>query len=294
MKHKIGIIGLGFVGTAVETGMQNIAEVRVYDKYKDTENLKTVVDNSEILFLCLPTPMNEDGSCDTSIIEEVALEVNKIATSRKTIVNKSTVPPGTTQRLAGKHHEHDWVFNPEFLTEANFINDFLQQDRIVLGYASNCGETGKNRIWELYEHFMYWQDKAYDSKILPIMIECKSEEAEMIKYMGNCFLATKVIFANEMHEICEAAGIDYGFVKSVVTRDDRIMDTHLNVPGPDGHKGFGLSCFPKDLNALVAFARERGAEPMLLDTVWSKNLLVREVHDWEDLAQVTGEYEKDE
>lgn len=138
-KFKVGVIGTGFVGTAVSTGLENRlksrVEVREYDKFKDTESLDSVVENSTILFLCLPTPMNEDGSCNTGIIEEVVKEISLISKRKKLIVMKSTVPPGTTDALQEKYPQFDFCFNPEFLTQANFIEDFLNQDRIILGWT---------------------------------------------------------------------------------------------------------------------------------------------------------------
>jgi nucleotide sugar dehydrogenase len=287
MIHRIGIIGHGFVGVATESGLQRIPdiEIRIYDKYKDTESLDAVVEYSDVLFVCVPTPMNfETGECNLSIVEEVVSKINEISPG-KSIVIKSTVPPGTTARLAQKYPRQNFVFNPEFLTEKNFVQDFINQDRIILGSA--CYFPGfDSEVFYLYKDFTKTQEKPANIKVTT------SSVAEMVKYMGNCFLATKVAFCNEICEICQSLNIDYKQVYDLVSLDTRIGPSHMKVPGHDGKHGFGGSCFPKDLNALIHIAEEQGIDPLVLETVWTKNLLVREEREWEKLAQVTGKYEK--
>jgi UDPglucose 6-dehydrogenase len=292
-QYRIGILGCGFVGTAVGTGFETLLKEKVvikeYDKYKDTESINSVVNSSDILFFCLPTPMNEDGSCNISILEEVAKEVNKIARKRKICVIKSTVPPGTTQNFENKYPGHFWIFNPEFLTEKNFISDFLSQDRIILGLAKKSNHLlVRQSLHPLYIDFIKHQ-------IHPgTVYETASEEAEMLKYVTNSFLATKVSFFNEMHQICNALGVNYTAVISLLSEDKRIGSTHMQVPGPDGLHGFGGACLSKDINSLMAIAKEVDVDPMVLESVWTKNLFVREKYDWESLAQVTGDYKKNE
>jgi UDPglucose 6-dehydrogenase len=292
MTHKVGIIGHGFVGLACETGLQNVSEVRIHDKYKPSESLEAVVNNSNILFICVPTPMKEDGSCDTSIVEQVARDINKVAKKRKTVIVKSTVLPGTTEFLSQQYKKHAWIFNPEFLTEKNFINDFLRQDRIVIGTTSSCKEDDKKAVRQLYDDFVKWREERV-CNIPWSYFPCSSEEAEMLKYVSNCFLATKVSFFNEIKQICDANNINYDNVINIVSSDERIGKTHLKVPGHDGKHGFGGSCFPKDLNGLINFALESGVDPIVLETTWAKNLLVREEMEWEMLPQVTGKYDKE-
>lgn len=298
-KHKVGVIGVGFVGQAVVTGFETVlgdkVEVLEYDKYKDTESLQRVVDESDILFICLPTPMNEDGSCNTSIIEEVVQEIYEIADEKKLLVIKSTVPPGTTEKLSEKYPKLDFCFNPEFLTQANFINDFINQDRIIIGIA--YGKTMKGspyrKLEKLYEDFIENQNRNIAGGLAKTKyIECQPQEAEMLKYVTNTFLATKVSFFNEMYEICQKAEIDFENIREMLQDDERIGSSHTKVPGPDGQFGFSGACFPKDINALIAYARKIGVDPLVLDSIWTKNLLVREVRDWESLAQVNGKYKK--
>ena len=286
MKHKVGIVGTGFVGTAVSAGLEYVlrekVDIREYDKFKNTENLDSVVNNSDILFICVPTPTNEDGSCNISIVQGVIKEISEIAEKKKAVVIKSTVPPKTTNNLQKKYNNLSFTMNPEFLTERNAFNDFINQDRIILGYSTTDSVTLK--VKKLYEEFTKSQPIA--GKIY----ETQDSIAEMLKYVTNCFLATKLSFFNEIYEICSATGVVYGDLIPLLNVDGRIGKSHLQVPGPDGQFGFSLSCFPKDINALIAFAKEVGVDPLMLESTWTKNLLVREDHDWEKLPQFHGKY----
>lgn len=240
--------------------------------------------------------MRDDGSCDTSIIESVIREISETTNKKKLIVIKSTVPPGTTQKLQNKHQNFDFCFNPEFLTQANFINDFIKQDRILLGWTTD--EIGKRHqlLINLYDHFLKEREDLMPriTRENTFFWAGPSEIAEMAKYVGNSFLTTKVVFFNEMYQICKNAGIDYDKVVKLVSQDRRIGASHMKVPGPDGQFGAGGPCFPKDTNALIAFAKQNNVDPLVLESIWSKNLLIREVHEWESLAQVNGKYKKDE
>lgn len=283
MKNKIGIIGAGFVGSAHEIGFEHIAEIKIYDKYKPSESLESVVEHANILFVCVPTPTDFDtGECDTSIVENVIKEILLLSKNEKCIVIKSTVPPGTTKKIQERHNDHCIVFSPEFLTEKNFIDDFKNQDRIVLG-SSKIGSKEYRKLVSFYKEFIEKQDGFSEGMFAAILLECSSEEAEMFKYICNTFLATKVSFFNEIYEICKASNIDYNNTVAMLDYDNRIGLGHTKVPGPDGQFGFSGKCFPKDLNALMFFAKENGIDPLLLETVWSKNLLVRDKHDWLDI-----------
>src|SRR3990167_6585799 len=232
--HKLGVLGVGYVGSAVsecfELLLQDKVEIREYDKFKPTESLETVVNHSNVLFVCVPTPMREDGSCDTTIVESVVEELNATASKPKAVVIKSTVPPGTTQRLQDKYPKHSFVFNPEFLTEKRFIEDFLEQDRIILGFTSNKQQLF--RVEKLFQDFIGAQKKS------ALIVKVPSEQAEMLKYATNCFLATKLSFFNEIYQICQAANVDYGSVVSMLKLDKRVGGSHMSVPGPDGQLGW--------------------------------------------------------
>ncbi len=273
-QQKLGIIGYGIVGQAVAYGfsqpeIKDKYEIRYYDKYKETETLEEVVKISEFIFICLPTPMKADESCiDLSIIEGSIAQITKITDGTdKIIVIKSTVVPGTTASLEKKYPKTNFAFNPEFLTEANYLEDFVNADRNVIG-ANN--DLTSRRVVALY------RQRFPHTKIF----QTDSTTAEMVKYMANSFLATKVIFANEMFEICQALGIKYEEVKSMVVADHRIFNSHLDVTTA---KGFGGKCFPKDIVALIGRAKELNVEPSLLETAWSINKKIRKVRDWEEI-----------
>ena len=269
---KIGIVGQGYVGTAIKVGLEPYYELETYDKYnesKTTCDLKQLVWGCEVIFVCVPTPMNEDGSCHTDIVESVIKEINTYANGLQIVVIKSTVPPGTTDMLDKKYDGVNVIFNPEFLTEANFVEDFKNQDRIILGGV----RKGTNKLRQIY------------SKVFPTahIIKTGSKTAEMVKYMTNSYLATKVSFANEIYQICQKIDIDYDKVVEYATLDERLGKTHLSVPGPDGDLGFGGHCLPKDLNALITFAQNLDLDPIVLETINWVNDKYRKNRDWEKM-----------
>lgn len=265
---KIGIIGYGIVGQAVAYGFSN-QEIHIYDKYKPSEPLKEVVEKSDYIFICLPTPIKSDESgIDLSIIEEGIRKIVPLTkTSDKIIIIKSTVIPDTTKGFIKKYPQSLFCFNPEFLTEAAFLQDFINTDRIIIGTEN---DLVFRRVSSLYQRIM--------PKIK--IFHTDPTTAEMVKYMANCFLATKVIFANEVSEICQKLGIKYEEVKEMVVADRRIYDSHLNITT---FRGFGGKCFPKDLLALRALAKKLGVDTQILDAVWKKNLKIRKVRDWEEI-----------
>lgn len=254
MSYKIGIIGKGYVGGAMYENFKSLFSVEVYDTdpTKKTMDLPELVKWAELIFICVPTPMHtSDGSCDTSIVENVVKQIADI-NKNKIVVIKSTVTPGTTKRLS-KETGMAICFNPEFLTEANYLSDFKYQPLIVIG-ADNEGLY--DAVYELYYDF----NRKVGSK--GQIVPAKTDEAEMFKYLANCFLATKVTFLNEMYRLCNKVGIDYNAIANIAKMDKRLGHTHWRVPGPDGKLGFGGSCFPKDMNALSNYADNVG------NTLW--------------------------
>jgi nucleotide sugar dehydrogenase len=268
----IGIVGQGFVGTAVHEGMKDDFDIQTYDKFKSESStcasLEDLCKKVKIVFVCLPTPMKKDGSCDLSILEDTICQINNV-NSGNIVIIKSTVVPGTTERLNKENNNIDIVFNPEFLTEANSIEDFKNQNRIIIGGPRPATTIVKNMYRKSFR----------DTPI----VKTGSTIAEFVKYFINCFLATKVAYANEFKQLCDAQGVDYDKVVEYALYDKRIATTHLSVPGPDGKDGFGGSCFPKDLNALINFAKINKITPSVLGGVWEKNLDVRPEKDWEQL-----------
>jgi|TARA_B100001094_G_scaffold291289_1_gene309606 UDPglucose 6-dehydrogenase len=266
---KIGIIGQGYVGTAIKLGFQDHYDILTYDKFdlaKSTHSkISDLVKEVKVLFVCVPTPMRKDGTCYTGIVEEVIREINETADDH-IIVIKSTIPPGTTDRINEEYTHSTVIFNPEFLTEENFLEDFKNQKRIILG----GDRKGTNKLRQIY------------SKVFPnaTIVKTGSNTAEMVKYFTNCFLATKVSFANEMHSVCEQIGIDYDKVVEYATYDERLGKSHWAVPGPDGDFGFGGHCLPKDLSAIINTFKTFG----LLEAVEQVNDQVRNDRDWEHMV----------
>lgn len=168
------------------------------------------------------------------------------------------------------------------------MEDFLNQDRIYLGWAKKISEFAPNYIL-INEIFKTFTDKQTKPATI---INTKAKSAEMCKYMGNCFLATKISLFNEFYKICEATKIDFKEAAELTAQDSRIGSYGTKVPGDDGKFGWSLSCFPKDLSALIAFSREQDVDPLILETIWTANLLHRKDHDWERLAQYNGKYKK--
>ena len=270
--QTVGIIGQGFVGGALASAFSNHYKVYTYDKIlTDLSTHKSVFSLSracELLFVCVPTPMREDGSCDISIVKEVVQEA--CSTGRQNIIAiKSTIPPNTTKLLQELCQDSRIVFNPEFLLERNAEQDFLNTSRVILGGP----RPATTRLKQFY------------SKVFPNahVIKTDSTVAEMVKYLTNSFLAVKVSFANEMHAICESLGVDYDKVTEYALHDDRLGSTHWSVPGPDGHYGFGGSCFPKDINALMHLAQTMCIKANTIQGAWNTNLMARPEKDWEDL-----------
>ena len=274
---KIGIVGRGFVGSAVEFGFSAQtgcdAQVKIYDKapLKSIHTLEETVNKSDFIFLSVPTPSNPNGSMHLGILESVLQDI-QLVNSRKDniILIRSTITPGTTTKLCKKFTKLNIVFNPEFLTERSAKFDFINQSRFILGGR----KRNTARVAELYK----W--RFGDS--VPC-IETNFETAEMIKYMNNCFFATKVSFMNEMYQIADKSGVDWDLAVEGFVRDGRIGHSHLAVPGPDGKLGFGGSCFPKDIQAIINYGNELGLNMNTLKGAWNTNLEVRPERDWEKL-----------
>ena len=270
----IGIIGQGFVGNAVYQKFKNYYDVLTYDldESKSNSDVNEIIYKCENIFVCLPTPMNNDGSCNINIVEQVLtgidLTTDNLETQRNIII-KSTIPPGTTAKWNLRFESLNIVFNPEFLTEANAVSDYENQDRIILGGV-------RPATTEL---------KTIFSKVFPKahIIKTDSTHAEMVKYLTNTFLATKVSFANEMYSLCNQLNIDYDKVVEYATLDDRLGKSHWNVPGPDGDFGFGGHCFPKDLAAILHLSEKLNTMNNVLCAVQETNNNIRRNRDWEQM-----------
>jgi nucleotide sugar dehydrogenase len=263
-KFKVGVIGNGFVGEAISFAFSSTSDLYIYD----TDPLRSLNDleslhNCDFVFICVPTPMFEDGSQDLSFVESAF----KNATEKPIYILKSTVLPGTTNELSKKYKKFKIMFSPEFLTERTAKLDMLTQSRIILG-----GElvlTEKARI--LF-------NQRFKSKNI---IQTDSKTAELTKYMNNTFFATKVSIMNEFKMLCEKIDANWDDALNGFVSDGRIGDSHLNVPGHDGRLGYGGTCFPKDVNALLSFSKKHGIELNTISGGWKTNIKVRAEKDWE-------------
>ena len=271
---KIGIVGNGFVGSAIMHGfILHVDDIMIYDKdpMRSTHTMSELVKSSDVIFVCVPTPMFESGECDLSIVESVVSELSQYEEiSSKVAVIKSTVVPGTVEMLAQRYSNMSFVFNPEFLTERKARLDFINTSRIVLGSDKARALDAVENLYRL--RFPYTK-----------IIKTDFGTAQLIKYMANCFFATKVSFMNEMKLIADQSGGDWSTAVDGFVRDGRVGHSHLAVPGPDGKRGFGGSCFPKDIQAMMSHAKDVGVEPSVLEGAWKTNLNVRPEKDWEKL-----------
>jgi len=224
--------------------------------------------SQDFIFVALPTPMKENGEQDISYIENFFSNIGLYNTDAIFIL-KSTVLPGTTKQLIDKH-KFNIVFCPEFLTEKTAKLDMLTQSRIVIG-----GETQyADKVLELFK--ARFGQKHY--------VLTDSTTAEFIKYMANTFLAVKVSVVNEFYRMSEALGADWDKALEGFVSDPRIGNSHTQVPGHDGKLGFGGTCFPKDINALITMGKELGVDMNTLEAAWKTNLEVRPEQDWKYLV----------
>jgi UDPglucose 6-dehydrogenase len=260
-RKSIGVIGAGFVGKAVFKGFSLYCETKMFDinPSLSVNSFEETV-SSDIVFVCVPTPMSEDGSADLSMVKQVlkrAEETNKNAI----YVIKSTIPVGTIKSLS-QTYELRIVHSPEFLTARTALIDFITPTRtIVGGYDMEAVKDVCDLFRERFPGH-------------PV-ISMSGEEAEMVKYVANCFFATKITFFNEVKLLADKLGLDWDTVMSGVLADGRIAHSHTDVPGHDGKPGFGGACFPKDINALISTMKNNGINPIQLIATRDQNNIIR-------------------
>ncbi|HTK03675.1 MAG TPA: hypothetical protein VL401_02800 [Alphaproteobacteria bacterium] len=284
---KVGVIGYGFVGRATGEGFATNPENQVFwfDKFKSSPNtFDEVVEKSDFIFVCVPTPIFGDYSgMDMSIVEEVIDQIavkisgtdkQSLAKSEfgKIIILKSTSLPGTIRKMTAKYPNVNFVMNPEFLTQIRANQDFLNPSRTILGSDS---KDVAERVINIYKTILPETQK---------YIVMSPTSAELTKYMCNLVLASKVILANEFYNLAQKLDANYLEVQQGAESDPRI-GSHLGAPGPDGDFGFGGACFPKDTIGILGIAKELGVDMSVLQAVWDKNLKVRKNKDWEDMPQ---------
>lgn len=259
---KIGIVGYGFVGKAVDYGFKRNIEKIIIDPKLDTSISNLQSHNPEFIFICVPTPMNADGDQDSSIIEQVLAEINKDF-SESVVIIKSTVLPSIIEKLS-KSHKH-FVYNPEFLREKTANEDFVNANSLILGGESD----DLKRVTELYNNHSDCKiDDVYETDVI---------SASLVKYSINTFLASKVIFFNQLYDVYKTLipEIKWNQFITMINSDKRIGESHMDVPGHDGRLGFGGACFPKDTAALLSLSKDIDKEFSLLKEVIRINNNIR-------------------
>ncbi|MEK7506091.1 MAG: hypothetical protein AAB572_00605 [Patescibacteria group bacterium] len=252
MKTKVGIIGLGYVGGALKhwfDSRKSLYEVFLYDKYKKIGSVNEV-NRASIIFVAVPTPFNEkSGGYDDSAVKEA---VSKIKNGKIAVI-KSTVLPGSSEKFQKLYSKKIILFNPEFLRATTANHDFMKPDRQIIGFANPAGKKAALKILKVLP-------KA------PFSMIVKSKEAEMIKYFSNSYLATRVVFANQIYDLCrKLKDVDYDVVRKCLVQDKRIGNSHFEI-FHEGYRGYAGGCFPKDVRALLQLAKKMKVDMNLLQT----------------------------
>jgi UDPglucose 6-dehydrogenase len=263
---KFILAGYGFVGKAVKSALKDKHTVEVVDPQFTTNEIKFHYDADGII-ICVSTPSDDNGNCDISNVLDVLSQVPV----HIPVLIKSTISPDLVRSILDKYTEHSIVFSPEFLRAKSAIEDFANQKYMIVG-----GDDPLD----------FWHIVFRDSlPNLKVVHKCTAEEASIVKYATNSFLATKVSFFNHLYDMCEASGQDFDIVRQLVCQDVRIGTSHSMVPGIDGERGWGGHCFPKDTSAFVRYARTLGQDFDLLETAIEYNNKVKKVVDINDFSK---------
>tara|TARA_Y100001973_G_C5188208_1_gene329210 strand:- start:991 stop:1836 length:846 start_codon:yes stop_codon:yes gene_type:complete len=271
---KIGIIGNGYVGGATALLKNRNVDVFIYDIDNEKCRPRGIVFNDLLrcafIFVCLPTPMDKEGRCSTHLVSAAVEKLTEAKYDPERIIVKSTVPVGTCRKL-------NVMFMPEFLTEQNWQHDFLSQKNWILGTNTRNDKT-RDELYSIFDSA--WHDGVLVNR--PHMTFSTTEEAELTKYVRNTFLATKVAFFNEIEEFCRVNNVSYRKVRELTLYDERVGDSHTSVPGPDGKRGFGGTCFPKDVDSLLHQVIDSGMVSYILMAARNRNVDIdRKEKDWE-------------
>lgn len=250
---KIAIIGYGPVGRAQHLVFDDI-NAAIYDP---PAGYNTAWQDANFVFLCVPTPEAESGECDTSALEYyMSMPVDTVW------VIRSTCPPSFLKYWSQRVK---LVYMPEFLTERSWQKDALNPIALILGGDNSLTHL----VEELFKQHSVFRDQKFE------FTHTTAEHASLLKYTANTWFATKVTLLNYLYEYCQCTGLDYAVLEKLLGEDPRIGPTHLQVPGPDGLRGFGGKCFPKDLRAMIDFFDREGIDHKLLKQVHSDNLKFR-------------------
>jgi UDPglucose 6-dehydrogenase len=254
---KVGIIGYGFVGQAIGLCYESKDLIVRDPKFSDSAELSKF-NNCDCIFVCVPSPSREDGSCDTSILEQTIKELLFTVLNKDIpVICKTTAPPSVYERL---HKEYPNIVHcPEFLTAANAHEDYVNSPYCVIGGDEKYCEMARKFI-ETHLNISYFEYKITDIKT-----------AALYKYMMNSYLAAKVTFMNEFYKLAKVEGVDWDELCALSTYDTRMGRTHMSVPGPDGSYGWGGACFPKDMAAIINEAKSLGVDFKLLEQIQDIN-----------------------
>lgn len=271
---RIGIIGYGFVGQAVAQ-LKNRFLVNIYDPYVESHSSvqhKKSAYCSDIVFVCVPTPSAPDGSLDISIVTEVVKQWKVFKEvdqdEDRILVVKSTIPVGTIDTLCETFNDMKIVHNPEFLTQRTAMEDFENADEIIVGgFDTAACEV----VLDIYREWFSNIDDNYSDRVFKVV---SGKKAEMIKIVRNSFYAVKVEFMNEVADLCQEMGIDYNNFRDVFARSGRhawVNPQHTFVPGPDGQRGFGGKCLPKDCSGLAQLGVKHKVSMPVVEAAVSQN-----------------------
>lgn len=272
----IGIVGNGFVGRGIAHTFSN-DELRIYDKYnKSVNSLDETVIESDVIFVCVPTPMKDNGAQDMSNLLDAIKNITLNAPGKRHIVLRTTVTPGTTRHFARLFPEHDFIFMPEFLSERTIIFDSLNPSRIILGgLEESSGFYMVERLFK--ERFPH----------VPIF-KTTWEGAELAKYMANCFYAVKISFMNEMYDMAKHIGVEYNHLRDMLLASGWVANMHMQVPGTDGDRGYGGKCLVKDTKAFINWAEREGLSVELCKAADNVNEVIRTDKNWFNIKGATS------
>ncbi len=284
---RLGVVGAGFVGGALIRGFSGYNPITVYDKGQGQGSLEEVVDNSDVIFVSVPTPMRQDGSCDTRILDEVLGEIEaELAFLDRIhfpeVVIRSTVPPTWFKDAYCKYPNfHSLLFMPEFLTERTADLDFINAPRFIIGACSPAEDRTYERTRDVFQ-------ARFPRVRIPVMTW---EEASLVKLGTNVFFTVKVSFFNELYRLSKTFdNVDPTDVINELINDGRIGKSHFQVPGPDGDFGWGGSCFPKDNMSYQDISFKQGVEPLMAEAAREVNDEVRTDRSWEkDIGRAVSE-----
>lgn len=257
---KIGIVGAGFVGGAVKNAYDTFqVPVLVHDPVKGFVTSWDELKTCDGVYVCVPSPTSETGECDTSILEDV---LKNLAGMEGVIISKVTAPPGVYSKLQVVYP--NLVHAPEFLVAATANEDYINGTFAYIGGAEEYCQKAEAII------------RASQPSLTDVTY-CSITEASLAKYTINSFLATKVVFMNQIYDLAQQLGVNYNSLTNMLQSEKRFGNSHMRVPGPDGSRGFGGACFPKDTSALVYEAERAGVDFSLLKTAIDANKKLRSI-----------------